>query len=119
MVEETNEELEKTLILERVTLSKLINIQAILKGYYRRQDEIDAEMRAAKFKRDSKRVKELKKKCVRCCDNITEFEIREKQIFYELLSIRRTLIGMYVKQGRENKAYEVARKMSWQWAKRF
>lgn len=119
MVEETNEELEKTIVLERVTLSKLINIRAILKGYYRRQDQLDAERRAAKFKGDTKRVKELKKKCVRCGDNIIEFEIQETQIFHKLLSIRRALIGMYVKRGRENKAYEVARRMSWQWAKRF
>jgi len=119
MVEETNEELEKTLVLERVTLSKLKNIRAILRGYYRRQDEIDAERRASKFKGDTKRVKELKKKCVRCGDNIIEFEIQETQISHELLSIRRALIGMYVKQGRENKAYEVARRMSWQWNKRF
>ncbi len=119
MVEETNEELEKRLILERVTISKLTNIRAILRGYYRRQDKLDAEKRAAKFNGDTKRVKELKMKCVRCGDKITEFEIQETCIFHELLSIRRTLIGMYVKQGRENKAYEVARRMSWQWAKRF
>jgi len=64
MVEVTNEELEKTLILERVTLSKLTNIQAILRGYYIRQDELDAEKRTAKFKGDAKRVKELKMKRV-------------------------------------------------------
>ena len=119
MVEETNEELEKILVLERKTLSKLTNIRAILRGYYRLQDELDAERRAAKIQRDIKRVKELKMKFVRCGDKIMGYEIQETDIFHELLSIRRTLIGIYVEQGRNNKAYEVARRMSWQWAKRF
>jgi hypothetical protein len=119
MVEETSNDLEKTLVLERVTLSKLIYIRAILRGYYRRQDELDAERRAAKYEGDIQRVKELDLKCGRCDDTIMEYEIHETLVFHELLSIRRTLIGMYVEQGKESEAYKVARRMSWQWAKRF